>query len=219
MENDTGCKLNYIFLLFAGFFLLGMVAVRNWKYALLGATFFGLSTYFYIIIAAGHNGKVNTIEYFAPLLAGILLIYLRKKYVLGFIVTTLFFGLQVAANHPQMTYYLFLGLAFLFISELVRAIQKKTTWKHFLLSSVITAFSLAIGVGMNSQRIMANAEYVKETVRGKQILKTDSHDPKNTGLDKQSILMWSYGKVKEYEKRYWSRQRPRFSAKGTEKAK
>ena len=69
---------NYIFLLFAGFFFLGIVATRNWKYALLGATFFGLSTYFYIIIAAGHNGKVHTIAYFAPLLAGILLVYVHK---------------------------------------------------------------------------------------------------------------------------------------------
>ncbi|VFB03071.1 Predicted membrane protein [Chryseobacterium taihuense] len=187
--------VNYLFLLFSGFFLLGMVAVRNWKYALLGATFFGLSTYFYIIIAAGHNGKVNTIEYFAPLLAGILLVYIRKKYILGFIVTTLFFGLQVAANHPQMTYYLFLGLGFLFISELVRAIQKKAPMKHFLISSGIVAASLAIGVGMNSQRIMANSEYIKETVRGKQILNTDTNTAGNTGMDKESILMWSYGKL------------------------
>lgn len=187
--------VNYLFLLFAGFFLLGMVAVRNWKYALLGATFFGLSTYFYIIIAAGHNGKVNTIEYFAPLLAGILLVYIRKKYVIGFIVTTLFFGLQVAANHPQMTYYLFLGLGFLFISELVRAIQKKVPMKHFLISSGIVASALVIGVGMNSQRIMANSEYIKETVRGKQILNNESHTAGNSGMDKESILMWSYGKL------------------------
>jgi len=187
--------VNYLFLLFSGFFLLGMVAVRNWKYALLGATFFGLSTYFYIIIAAGHNGKVNTIEYFAPLLAGILLVYIRKKYVLGFIVTTLFFGLQVAANHPQMTYYLFLGLGFLFISELVRAIKKKVPMKHFLISSGIIASALAIGVGMNSQRIMANSEYIKETVRGKQILNTETHTAGNSGMDKESILMWSYGKL------------------------
>jgi len=187
--------VNYLFLLFSGFFLLGMVAVRNWKYALLGATFFGLSTYFYIIIAAGHNGKVNTIEYFAPLLAGILLVYIRKKYILGYIVTTLFFGLQVAANHPQMTYYLFLGLGFLFISELVRAIQKKVPMKHFLISSGIVAASLAIGVGMNSQRIMANSEYIKETVRGKQILNTETNTAGNTGMDKESILMWSYGKL------------------------
>lgn len=187
--------VNYLFLLFAGFFLLGMVVVRNWKYALLGATFFGLSTYFYIIIAAGHNGKVNTIEYFAPLLAGILLVYIRKKYIAGFIITTLFFGLQVAANHPQMTYYLFLGLGFLFLSELIRAVLKKVPMKHFLISSAVIGFSLAIGVGMNSQRIMANSEYIKETIRGKQILTNDANTAGNTGLDKESILLWSYGKL------------------------
>lgn len=187
--------VNYLFLLFAGFFLLGMVVVRNWKYALLGATFFGLSTYFYIIIAAGHNGKVNTIEYFAPLLAGILLVYIRKQYIWGFIVTTLFMGLQIAANHPQMTYYLFLALGFLFLSELIRAIQKKTPMKHFLISSGIIAAACIIGVGMNSQRIMANSEYVKETVRGKQILDNDSHTSGKSGMDKESMLMWSYGRM------------------------
>lgn len=187
--------VNYLFLLSAGFFLLGMVVLRNWKYALLGATFFGLSTYFYIAIAAGHNGKINTIEYFAPLLAGILLVYIRKKYIWGFIVTTLFMGLQVAANHPQMTYYLFLALGFLFLSELIRTIQKKTPMKHFLISSGIIAVSCLIGVGMNSQRIMANSEYIKETVRGKQILTNDSHTGGNSGMDKESMLMWSYGKL------------------------
>lgn len=187
--------VNYLFLLFAGFFFLGMVAVRNWKYALLGATFFGLSTYFYIIIAAGHNGKVNTIEYFAPLLAGILLVYIRKSYIWGFIVTTLFMGLQIAANHPQMTYYLFIALGFLFLSELIRAIQKKTPMKHFLISSGIIAAACVIGVGMNSQRIMANSEYVKETVRGKQILNNENHTSGKSGMDKESMLMWSYGQL------------------------
>lgn len=186
---------NYLFLLFAGFFFLGMVAVRNWKYALLGATFFGLSTYFYIIIAAGHNGKVHTLAYFAPLLAGILLVYIRKKYILGFIVTTLFMGLQIAANHPQMTYYLFLALGFLFLSELIRAIQGKTDRKHFLISTGIIALSVALGVGMNSQRIMANAEFVKETNRGKQIQTNERHTADKNGLDKESITMWSYGKL------------------------
>ena len=186
---------NYLFLLFAGFFFLGMVAVRNWKYALLGATFFGLSTYFYIIIAAGHNGKVHTIAYFAPLLAGILLVYFRKKYILGFITTTLFMGLQICANHPQMTYYLFIGLGFLFLSELIRAIKGKIEWKHFLISTGIVAIAGVIGVGMNSQRIMANAEYVKETVRGKQILNTGSHTAGKDGMDKESITLWSYGKL------------------------
>lgn len=187
--------VNYLFTLFAGFFLLGMVAVRNWKYALLGALFFGLSTYFYIIIAAGHNGKVHTIAYFAPLLAGILLVYIRKRYVWGFIVTTLFMGLQIAANHPQMTYYLFLALGFLFISELIRAVQKKTPMKHFLISTAIVGAACVLGVGMNAQRIMANSEYIKETVRGKQILNTAGSNTGKSGMDKESMLMWSYGKL------------------------
>ena len=186
---------NYIFLLFSGFFLLGMVVVKNWKYALLGATFFGLSTYFYIALAAGHNGKIQTVAYFAPLLAGILLVYIRKKYVVGFIVTALFMGLQVAANHPQMTYYLFIALGFLFLSELIRAFQGKTDWKHFGISTGILALAFVLGVGMNSQRIMANSEYITETVRGKQILDNDTHSSEKSGMDNESILMWSYGKM------------------------
>ncbi|ROI09493.1 hypothetical protein EGH90_04160 [Kaistella haifensis] len=186
---------NYIFLLFSGFFLLGMVAVRNWKYAFLGATFFGLSTYFYIALGAGHNGKIHTVAYFAPLLAGILLVYIRKKYITGFILTTLFMGLQIAANHPQMTYYLFLALGFLFFSELIRAVQGKTDWKHFGISSGVLAVAFLLGIGMNSQRIMANSEYVSETVRGKQILDNGVHSSEKSGMDNESILMWSYGKL------------------------
>lgn len=187
--------INYLFLLFSGFFFLGMVAVRNWRYALLGATFFGLSTYFYIIIGAGHNGKIHTIAYFAPLLAGILLIYLRKNYILGFITTTLFMGLQIAANHLQMTYYLFIGLFFLFLSELVRSIIKKTEIKHFLISASIIGGACILGIAMNSQRILANSEYIKETVRGKQILNNDKQSPEKSGMDKESALAWSYGKT------------------------
>ncbi len=186
---------NYIFLLMAGFFMLGYVVTKSWKYALLGATFFGLSTYFYIIIAAGHNGKVHTLAYFAPLLAGILLVYIRKKYLLGFVLTTLFMGLQISANHPQMTYYLFLALGFLFLSELYRAIKDKTRLRHFLVSSGILALAFVLGVGMNSQRLLANAEFVQETTRGKQILDNANQSSAKSGLDKGSITMWSYGKL------------------------
>ena len=187
---------NYLFLLFAGFFLLGMTAVRNWKYALLGATFFGLSTYFYIIISAGHNGKVHTIAYFAPLLAGILLVYIRKKYLLGFAITALFMGLQIAANHFQMTYYLFIGIGFLFLSELIRVLLKKSDWKHFGISSGVLALAFLLGIGMNSQRLLANREYAEETVRGKQILEDEkqNHASKD-GMNRDAMLMWSYGKL------------------------
>ena len=187
---------NYLFLLFAGFFLLGLTAVRKWKYALLGATFFGLSTYFYIIISAGHNGKVHTIAYFAPLLAGILLVYIRKKYLLGFVITALFMGLQIAANHFQMTYYLFIGIGFLFLSELIRVLLKKSDWKHFGISSGVLALAFLLGIGMNSQRLLANREYAEETVRGKQILEDEkqNHASKD-GMNRDAMLMWSYGKL------------------------
>ena len=187
---------NYLFLLFSGFYFLGMVAVRNWKYALLGAIFFGLSTYFYIIIAAGHNGKVHTIAYFAPLLAGILLVYLRKQYFWGFVATSLFMGLQIVANHFQMTYYLFIAFGFLFLSELIRVILKKSDWKHFGISSGILAVAFLLGIGMNAQRLLANTEYAEETVRGKQILeKKEKENTQKDGMDKDAMLMWSYGKL------------------------
>ncbi|WP_288790578.1 YfhO family protein [uncultured Elizabethkingia sp.] len=184
---------NYLFLLFSGFFFLGMVALRNWKYALLGATFFGLSTYFCIIIAAGHNGKVHTIAYFAPLVASILLVYIRRNYFWGFVATTLFMALQIMANHPQMTYYLFIGLGFFFLSELLRAILKTKDYKHFFISTAVVGIAMVLGLGMNSQRMLSNAEYVKETVRGKQILKSSGGQKDIQGMDKGSITMWSYG--------------------------
>ena len=187
---------NYLFLLFSGFYFLGMVAVRNWKYALLGAVFFGLSTYFYIIIAAGHNGKVHTIAYFAPLLAGILLVYLRRQYFFGFVAISIFMGLQIVANHFQMTYYLFIAFGFLFLSELIRVILKKSDWKHFGISSGILTVAFLLGIGMNAQRLLANAEYAEETVRGKQILeKKDKGKAYKDGMDKDAMLMWSYGKL------------------------
>ncbi|MDL1914226.1 MAG: hypothetical protein FDW93_06875 [Bergeyella sp.] len=190
--------VNYFFLLYAGFFLLGMIVVKNWKLALLGATFFGLSTYFYIIIAVGHNGKVHTISYFAPVLSGIFLIYFRKSYLWGFILTSLFIGLQISANHPQMTYYLFIAVGVLIFSEALRMFFKKTSARHFFLSTGIFISSCVLGAGMNSQRIMANADYVKETVRGGKILSgkdTDNHNSQTSGMDKKNLLMWSYGKL------------------------
>lgn len=187
--------INYLVLLFSGFFLLGMVSVRNWKYALLGALMFGFSTYFYIIIAAGHNGKVHTIAYFAPLLAGLLLIFLRQKYFLGFVITTLAMALQLAANHPQMTYYLFIALGIFFLSEFIRVVVKKLPFKPFLISTAIAAVAMGLAVGMNAQRLLANSEYVTETVRGKQLLNTESQNEKASGMEKESMLAWSYGKL------------------------
>ena len=105
-------------------------------------------------------------------------------------------GLQIAANHFQMTYYLFIGIGFLFLSELIRVLLKKSDWKHFGISSGVLALAFLLGIGMNSQRLLANREYAEETVRGKQILEDgkQNHASKD-GMNRDAMLMWSYGKL------------------------
>ena len=185
---------DYLFLLFAGFFILGMVLFRNWKYALAGSVFFALGTYFYIIIGAGHNAKVHAIAYFAPLVAGIILLY-RRKHILGLILTALFSGLELSANHPQMTFYLFLVMLIYFIVELIRAI-KSNEIKAFFISTGLLAIACLIGIGLNTPRLLTTYEYGKETIRGKSNL-TILQD-KQEGLDHDYITHWSYGKLETF---------------------
>lgn len=182
---------DYIFLLFTGFFILGMTLFRNWKYALTGSIFFAMGAYFFIIIAAGHNAKVHSIAYFAPLVAGIILLY-RQKYVLGFILTALFMGLELAANHPQMTYYLFLVMLIYGGIEAFQAIKNQTI-KPFAISTALLVVAGLLGLGMNSSRLLTTYEYSKETIRGKSDI-TILQD-KTEGLDHDYITHWSYGKL------------------------
>ncbi|MDR1877924.1 MAG: YfhO family protein [Flavobacteriaceae bacterium] len=183
---------SYIFLLLSGFFLLGMVWLKNWKYALLGSIMFAFSTYFFIIISAGHNAKVHTIAYFAPFVAGVYLLY-QKKYTWGFILTTLFLSLQIAANHPQMTYYLFLALGVFGIIELIYAIKEKS-YKFFATSTGLFILAILLSVGMNATRLLSTYEYSQETTRGRSELTiSKSNNPSDKGLNTDYITHWSYG--------------------------
>lgn len=183
---------SYLFLLLSGFYLLGMVWLKNWKYALLGSIMFSFSTYFFIIIGAGHNAKIHTIAYFAPFIAGVYLLY-QKKYVTGFILTTLFLSLQIAANHPQMTYYLFLALGIFGLIELIHSFKTKTL-KTFGISSGFFLLAILLALGMNSTRLLSTYEYSKETTRGKSELTISKNNfSSNQGLDTDYITHWSYG--------------------------
>lgn len=182
---------DYIFLLFSGFFILGMVLFKNWKYALAGSIFFAMGTYFFIIIGAGHNAKVHSIAYFAPLVAGIILLY-QRKYLVGFILTTLFMGLELAANHPQMTFYLFLVMLVYFFVELYQAFKSKE-FKPFAIATGLLVVASLLGAGMNATRLMTTFEYSQETIRGKSDM-TLLQD-KTSGLDLDYITHWSYGKL------------------------
>lgn len=185
---------DYIFLLFAGFFFLGMVLFKNWKYALVGSVFFAMGAYYYIIIGAGHNAKVHSIAYFAPLAAGIILLY-RQKFIAGFLVTALFMGLELSANHPQMTYYFFLVMLVFFFVELGQAFKFKKV-KPFFISTLLLAGAVCIGLGLNSARLMTTYEYSKETTRGKSELTLFNSNQK--GLDHDYITGWSYGKLETF---------------------
>lgn len=182
---------DYIFLLFGGFFILGITLFKNWKYALTGSIFFAVGAYFFIIIAAGHNGKVHTIAYFAPLVAGILLLY-RKKYITGFVLTTLFMGLQLQANHIQMTFYLFFVMLIYVIVQFINDLKSKQLPAFFKASGLVVAACI-IALGLNASRLLSTYEYSKETTRGKSemsLLKTNTD-----GLDHSYITQWSYGKL------------------------
>ena len=182
---------DYIFLLFSGFFILGLTLFKKWKYALTGSIFFAVGAYYFIIIAAGHNAKVHTIAYFAPLVAGILLLY-QRKYIFGFVLTTLFMGLQLQANHIQMTFYLFLVMAIYAIVQFINDFKNKSLPAFFKATGLVVVATI-IGLGLNANRLLATYEYSKETTRGKSemsLLKSNTD-----GLDHDYITQWSYGKL------------------------
>ena len=184
---------DYLFLCLFGFFILGLSFFRNWKYALLGSIFFSFSTYFFIIIAAGHNSKLHSIAYFAPLVAGVLLLF-RKNYVLGFLLFTLFLALELAANHPQMTYYLLLSLIIFYVFQFFYSL-KNNEIKSFVIASALLVLGAIISIGMNANRLMTTYELSKESIRGKPATIKTEESSSDKGLDKDYITQWSYGKL------------------------
>ncbi len=188
---------DYLFLCLVGFFILGITFFRNWKYALLGAVFFAFSTYFFILVAAGHNSKLHSIAYFAPLVAGVILLY-RKKHVLGFFIYTLFLALEVMANHIQMTYYLFLSLIFYFFFQFYYSFKNKQ-FKPFILATSLLVLGGIIALGINANRLLPTYELSKESIRSKPAtIQVQGGNSNKKGLDKEYITNWSYGKIETF---------------------
>ena len=185
---------DYLFLYFLGFYMLLIVLKVDYKLAALGALAFGFSTYLIIILGVGHNSKAHAIAYMPMVLAGIVLTF-RKKYILGFLLTVMALGLEIVANHYQMTYYLLLLVIVLGIAYLVDAFKKKQL-PHFFKSIGVLVIAAIIAVGLNATSIMATQEYVKESTRGKSELTINTDgSPKaaTTGLSKDYITEYSYG--------------------------
>ena len=185
---------DYLFLYFIGFYILLLSLKVDFKLAALGALAFGFSTYLIIILGVGHNSKAHAIAYMPLVLAGIILTF-RKKYILGFLLTTIALGLQIVANHPQMTYYLLLLILVLGLSYLIDAYRKKVL-PHFFKSIGLLTMAAILAVGLNATGIMATQEYVKESARGQSDLTINpdgSLKEVTTGLDRDYITEYSYG--------------------------
>ncbi|NRD22471.1 YfhO family protein [Winogradskyella litoriviva] len=185
---------DYLFLYFIGFYILLVALKVDFKLAALGALAFGFSTYLIIILGVGHNSKAHAIAYMPLVLAGIVLTF-RKKYIFGFLLTSVALGLQLVANHPQMTYYLLLLILVLGLAYLVDAYRKKVL-PHFFKSVGLLTIAAILAVGLNATGIMATQEYAKESARGPSDLtiNTDGSTKEATsGLDRDYITEYSYG--------------------------
>ncbi|PSG88054.1 YfhO family protein [Aurantibacter aestuarii] len=190
---------DYLFLYFIGFYILLLSLKLDFKMAALGALAFGFSTYLIIIIGVGHNSKAHAIAYMPLVLAGIIYTF-RRKYILGFLLTTIALGLELVANHFQMTYYLMLLILVLGIVYLIDAYKKKLL-PHYFKSVGILCVALVLAIGLNATNFMATQEYVKESTRGKSELTINPDGSKKeitTGLSKEYITEYSYGLLESF---------------------
>ncbi|MCR5152314.1 MAG: YfhO family protein [Prevotella sp.] len=182
----------YIFAYLLGFYILLRAFDFRRSLAALGSVIWAFSSYFFIIIAAGHIWKVMALCYLPPMIAGVVLAY-RGKYLWGFIVTAIFAAFEVNANHVQMTYYYLFIIAFMVIGWLVDAIREKKM-AHFLKATAVCAVAGLVGLLANISNLYHTWEYTKESMRGKsELVKKDSSNQSSSGLDRDYITQWSYG--------------------------
>ena len=182
----------YVFAYLLGFYILLRAFDFRQSLAALGSIVWAFSSYFFIIIAAGHIWKVMALAYLPPMIAGIVLAY-RGKYLWGFIVTAIFAAFEVDANHVQMTYYYLFIILFMIIAYLVDAIRKKRM-AQFVKATAVCATGALIGILMNISNLYHTWQYAQESMRGKsELVKKDAANQTSSGLDRDYITQWSYG--------------------------
>ncbi|MDE5794552.1 MAG: YfhO family protein [Muribaculaceae bacterium] len=182
---------NLLFGMMLGFFIMCLCMKMRWSVALFASLAWGFSSYFIIIIGAGHIWKFLTLCYIPPTIGGLILIY-RNRWLAGGALTALFSAMQLMSNHPQMTYYFLIVMLCIALAYLWIAIKGKTVGKWCISTCVGIACGL-IGVAANSPSLYNSLEYSKETVRGRATDITDPNAPAAVGMDRDAITAWSYG--------------------------
>ena len=182
----------FVFAYLLGFYILLRAFDFRQHLAALGSIIWAFSTYFLIIIAAGHIWKVWALAYLPPLIAGLVLAY-RGKYLWGLLLTTVFTAFEINANHVQMTYYYLFIILALVIAWLVEAVQQKQM-ARFLKATAVCVVGATIGLCINLSNLYHTWEYSKESMRGKsELVKQNSANQTSSGLDRDYITQWSYG--------------------------
>jgi hypothetical protein len=182
----------YVFVMLLGFYiLLRAFDFKVWM-AALGAVLWAFSSYFFILISAGHIWKLVTLAYIPPTIAGLVLAY-RGRYLWGGLVTALFVALQIMSNHVQMSYYFLFVMLFMVVGFGVEAVRKGQV-PQFLKATAVVAVAGVIGVCINLSNLYHTYEYSKLTLRGKsELVKPNTANQTGSGLDRDYITQWSYG--------------------------
>lgn len=183
----------YVFVLLLGFYILLRAFNFRYELAILGSIVWAFSSYFFIIIAAGHIWKLYALAYLPPMIAGVVTAY-RGKYLLGFILTAIFTAFEAKANHVQMTYYFLFLIFFMVLAFLVEAIRSKQLNRFFKATAVCFVAAM-VGVTVNITNLYHTWDYSKHSLRGKSELTKQGSEKEQTssGLDRDYITQWSYG--------------------------
>lgn len=182
----------YVFAYLLGFYILLRAFDFKQHLAALGSIIWAFSSYFFIIIAAGHIWKVMALAYLPPMIGGIVLAY-RGKYLWGLLVTAIFCALEINANHVQMTYYYMFIILFMVIAYAVEAARSKD-YMHFAKATAVCLLAALIGVSINISNLYHTWEYSKESMRGKsELTKANAANQTDSGLERDYITQWSYG--------------------------
>ena len=182
----------FVFAYLLGFYILLRAFDFRQHLAALGSIIWAFSTYFLIIIAAGHIWKVWALAYLPPMIAGLVLAY-KGRYLWGLLLTAIFTAFEINANHVQMTYYYLFIILFLVIAWLVEAIQQKQLLR-FAKATAVCIAGAAIGVCINLSNLYHTWQYSQESMRGKsELVKKNSENQTSSGLERDYITQWSYG--------------------------
>lgn len=182
----------FVFAYLLGFYILLRAFDFRHSLAVLGSVIWAFSSYFFIIIAAGHLWKVMALAYLPPLIAGVVLAY-RGKYMWGLIVTAVFTAFEILANHVQMTYYYIPVILLMVIAWLIDAIRTHRM-AHFMKATAVVAAGALLGICLNISNLYHTWEYSKESMRGKsELVKPNSANQTDSGLERDYITQWSYG--------------------------